>query len=212
MSEAKKQGITAPWLYPFMRKVAALLTHSAAFLTIHGAENIPEEAPYMIIANHQSFFDAVAVVHAVKKHEISFMGKKELLKYRITNWFFTNMHCIPVDRGNTDMGALRASMKTLREGGVLGIFPEGTRHKQGVMEDLESGAALIALRSGVPVIPVYITPKFHFFRRMHLYIGKPIEQQDLREEGVSTVTCNALCSRITERYREMVKLYGGCGK
>ena len=118
------------------------------------------------------------------------------------------MHMIPVDRGNSDMAALRTCMKTLRDGGVLGIFPEGTRHKQGVMEELESGTALIALRSNVPVIPMLITPKFRFFRRMHLYVGTPIEYQDLRAEGINSATCNALCTRITERYRDMVKQYG----
>ena len=131
-----------------------------------------------------------------------------LLKVGILKWFFSNMHMIPVDRGNSDMAALRTCMKTLRDGGVLGIFPEGTRHKQGVMEELESGTALIALRSNVPVIPMLITPKFRFFRRMHLYVGTPIEYQDLRAEGINSATCNALCTRITERYRDMVKQYG----
>ena len=207
MSEEKK-GVQSTWVYRAARVIASVLTHTVTPLTVHGAESIPEKAPFIIIANHQTFYDAVAVLHSVKKHEISFLGKKELTKVGILKWFFGMMHMIPVDRGNSDMAALRACMKTLREGGVLGIFPEGTRHKQGVMEELESGTALIALRSNVPVIPVLITPRFRFFRRMHLYVGTPIEYQDLRAEGINTATCNALCARITDRYREMVKQYG----
>ena len=207
MSEEKK-GVRSTWVYRAARVVAAALTHTITPLTVHGAENIPDDAPFMIIANHQTFYDVVTIVHAVKKHEISFLGKKELTKVGILKWFFSNMHMIPVDRGNSDMAALRTCMKTLRDGGVLGIFPEGTRHKQGVMEDLESGTALIALRSNVPVIPMLITPKFRFFRRMHLYVGTPIEYQDLRAEGINSATCNALCTRITERYHDMVKQYG----
>ena len=207
MSEEKK-GVQSTWVYRAARVIASVLTHTVTPLTVHGAESIPEKAPFIVIANHQTFYDAVAVLHSVKKHEISFLAKKELTKVGILKWFFGMMHMIPVDRGNSAMAALRACMKTLREGGVLGIFPEGTRHKQGVMEELESGTALIALRSNVPVIPMLITPKFRFFRRMHLYVGTPIEYQDLRAEGINSATCNALCTRITERYRDMVKQYG----
>jgi 1-acyl-sn-glycerol-3-phosphate acyltransferase len=144
------------------------------------------------------------MIHAVKKHEISVMAKKELLKHKPLDWFFKKMHCIPVDRGNSDMAAMRASVKVLREGGVLGIFPEGTRYHKGVMEELEGGAALLALRSGVPVVPMYITAAFGFFRRLHCYVGKPVPFQDLKEQGINAETCQKLNERITALYADMV--------
>ncbi len=64
-----------------------------------------------------------------------------------------HLHMIPVDRHHSDMEAMRACLRVTKAGGVLGIFPEGTRHKEGIMEHIESGVALIALRSGVPLIP-----------------------------------------------------------
>ena len=88
-------------------------------------------------------------------------------------------------------------------GGVLGIFPEGTRHKEGIMEHVESGVALIALRSGVPMIPLYIGGKPRLFRRLDVRVGDPIVMDDLRERGVNRDTCEELLARITETYRAL---------
>ena len=88
-------------------------------------------------------------------------------------------------------------------GGVLGIFPEGTRHKEGIMEHVESGVALIALRSGVPMIPLYIGGKPRLFRRLDVRVGAPIAMDDLRERGVHRETCAELLARITETYRAL---------
>ena len=88
-------------------------------------------------------------------------------------------------------------------GGVLGIFPEGTRHKEGIMEHVESGVALIALRSGVPMIPLYIGGKPRLFRRLDVRVGDPIAMDDLRERGVNRDTCEELLARITETYRAL---------
>ena len=93
----------------------------------------------------------------------------------------------------------------LRDGDVLGIFPEGTRHHEGLMTEMESGTALIALRSGAPVIPFYIPGKIGLFRRLTVAIGDPIPTADLRAEGVNTETCRLLMERITAAYAEMAK-------
>jgi len=96
-------------------------------------------------------------------------------------------------------------MKVTRDGEILGIFPEGTRHHNGVMEELESGVGLIALRSRVPLIPLYITGKLKLFRRLHVYVGEPIVTEDLREQGVNKETCDMLLKRITSCYADMQK-------
>lgn len=207
MSE-KKQMKIHPWVYRFAQGITRLLTHTVTPLTAHDAEKIPAEGPVIIICNHKTFYDSVAVLSAIRQRRIAFLGKKELLKHRPLHWLFTQMGCIPVDRGNTDMGAIRACMKTLRDGGALGIFPEGTRHRKGVMEELENGTALIAMRAKAPVYPVYITPSFKFFRRMHLYVGAPIVYDDLLEAGINTDTCREFNKRITARYAEMVREHG----
>ena len=131
--------------------------------------------------------------------------KKELCKNKEIAALFRNLRMIPVDRHNSDMEAMRACMKVTRDGEILGIFPEGTRHHNGVMEELESGVGLIALRGRVPLIPMYITGKLKLFRRLHVYVGEPIVTEDLREQGVNKETCDMLLKRITSCYADMQK-------
>ena len=170
----------------------------------HGLDNVRSmEAPYILMANHTTMLDPFMMAAAIPKYQIRFIGKKELWKVPIFAWFANNIRAIPVDRHNTDMEAMRACMRVTREGHVLGIFPEGTRHHQGLMTELESGVAMIALRSKVPLVPVYIAGKLGLFRTLHVYVGKPIMMDDLREMGINTETCQALLGRITDTYAHL---------
>ena len=90
---------------------------------------------------------------------------------------------IAVDRHHSDMEAMRACMRALREGRILGIFPEGTRHHKGLMDQLEGGTALLALRCNVPLVPVYFDKKFRLFRLVHMYVGQDIPLDDLIAQG-----------------------------
>ena len=167
----------------------------------HGLDNVRSmEAPYILMANHTTMLDPFMMAAAIPKYQIRFIGKKELWKVPPFAWFANNIRAIPVDRHNTDMEAMRACMRVTREGHVLGIFPEGTRHHKGLMTELESGVAMIALRSKVPLVPVYIAGKLGLFRTLHVYVGKPIMMDDLREMGINTETCQTLLGRITQTY------------
>jgi 1-acyl-sn-glycerol-3-phosphate acyltransferase len=193
------------FFYAAARVLAAIVFHTLAPVFYHGRENLPTELPYMIIANHRSFMDPIIMAYSIKKHDVTFLGKKELVKNKIAGFILRNMHIIPVDRHGTDMAAMRNCISALRNKEILGIFPEGTRHHQGLMDEIEGGTAMIALRSGAPLIPMYITPKFHMFHRTDCYIGEPIPTQDLREKGINKDTCAELLTRITATYAEMAK-------
>lgn len=209
MSEATKkpaqeQKKTKPsLLYNLARPVVGLLLKTILPVKYHGAERLRMEPPYILIANHLSMFDPVLMAVAVAKHQIRFIGKKELCKNRLAAWLFNHLNMIPVDRHNSDMEAMRACMRVTREGGILGIFPEGTRHHEGLMTELESGVGLIALRSRVPIMPIYITGKVKLFRRLHVYVGEEIPTEDLRAQGVNRETCELLLQRITQTYADM---------
>ncbi|MFH1512251.1 MAG: lysophospholipid acyltransferase family protein, partial [Bacillota bacterium] len=114
-------------------------------------------------------------------------------------------HMISVRRYNTDMKALRACLKVLKDGNVLGIFPEGTRYKQGVMEEMEGGVAMIALQSGVPILPAYITRKPKLFRRMDCYFGNTFTVSDIRAKGINKDTAQEVLERIRGIYRNFVR-------
>ncbi len=163
------------------------------------------QAPAIIISNHLSAMDPILVAYAVKKYEIRFIGKRELAGSKLTDKLLSRLHMIPVTRGGTDMGAMRASLQTLKDGHILGIFPEGTRHQPDLMQTVESGAAMIALRADVPVLPVYIERKFGFFRITRVHIGEIMDLSDLKQQGLSSDTISQLCSRIRELYHGMRK-------
>ena len=205
MSEANKPQRKKSRMYAFLRGLG-----SAAFKTIlpvkyHGAELVNGEEPFIVIGNHQCWIDPVVMAVAVKQRQISLLAKAELGAGGKLTKILQSMHVVLVNRHSTDMEAMRACMKVVREGHILGIFPEGTRHHKGVMEELESGVAMIALRAGVPLIPMLIPQKMKFFRRNDCYIGQPIETADLREQGINKETCAELLKRITATYAEMLK-------
>ena len=89
-------------------------------------------------------------------------------------------------------------------GHVLGIFPEGTRHKEGVMQEMESGASMIALRSRARLLPAYIASKPRVFRTTHVYFHEPVSIADIAAKGVNKDTCNEVSERIAAVYAEMV--------
>lgn len=195
-------------LYRYGLPVVAFFVRLLFPVTFHHLENAQQDAPAIMISNHNSLMDPILLAMANKRYHVRFLGKKELVKNPVLKWFFGLLDMIPVDRHNTDMAAIRSCMKVLSAGHVLGVFPEGTRHKQGVMEDLESGIALIALRSKAPLLPVYISDKPRLFRRIHVYCGNTIPVAPLAMQGVNKESCEKLLAAITRRYRELVAEHG----
>jgi 1-acyl-sn-glycerol-3-phosphate acyltransferase len=120
---------------------------------VHGEERVPEKGPVIVAANHRRFFDPVFVSMAVPRR-VRWMAKKELFAFPFGR-LFAFIGAFPVDRQGGGRAALRTGLHFLAEGRALGIFPEGTRRKEGVSQEAKSGAALLAARSGAPVLPVF---------------------------------------------------------
>ena len=131
------------------------------------------------------------------------MGKKELFENRFLNWAFTKMHGFPVDRGGTDLAAIRTAMNVLKDGESLGIFPEGTRSHTGHMLPILGGASLIALKSGCDIVPVYIEGRYRIFRPMRVHVGKPLEVADLRAGRINKESTEALTHRMEAAFMQL---------
>ena len=199
---APKRERTA--LYTLARIIFGFLFHTIFPLRFHNAQIADEmQPPYIIMANHRSFADPMALAIKVKRYEIRFIGKRELAHGRLKSWLFSGLHMILVSRHATDMAAMRQCMQTLKEGHILGIFPEGTRHQPEMMQEVESGTAIIALRARVPLLPVYIDGKIRPFHITHIYYGKPMELDDLYAQGVNNDTAHQLCQRIHDVFYAM---------
>ena len=207
MSEEKQPGRRRSFWYEVARVLATVALNTVLPVRYHHAERLAGEMPMIVIGNHQSWLDPVVMGFPIKKRQVTFMGKKELAANGLIRGILKEAGVILVDRHNTDMAAMRACMKALRGGEILGIFPEGTRHHEGVMQEMETGVAMIALRSGAPVIPVLV-PKLRWFHVVDCYVGEEIPTADLREQGINTQTCQALMERITAWYAAMLEKAG----
>ena len=199
---APKRERTA--IYTLARIIFGFLFHTIFPLRFHNAQIVEEmQPPYIIMANHRSFADPMALAIKVKRYEIRFIGKRELAHGRLKSWLFSGLHMILVSRHATDMAAMRQCMQTLKEGHILGIFPEGTRHQPEMMQEVGCGTAIIALRARVPLLPVYIDGKIRPFHITHIYYGKPMELDDLYAQGVNNDTAHQLCQRIHDVFYAM---------
>lgn len=140
-----------------LRRVLAPVSRRLWKLNIEGAENIPAEGPAIICPNHISFFDSVFVMTFVGRN-ISFVGKAEYMDSWKTKHLFPALGMIPIDRagGGKSDAALDAAEQVLRRGELFGIYPEGTRSRDGMLYKGHTGAARLAMRVGCPIIPVGI--------------------------------------------------------
>ena len=122
---------------------------------IIGAENIPTSGGVIIAANHISLWDP-PVIAAACNRTINFMAKEELFSISIFKWFISKLKAFPVRRGAADRTAIRYAISLLKNGEILGAFPEGTRSTTGELGKPEPGIAMIALKAGVPIVPAGI--------------------------------------------------------
>lgn len=140
-------------------------------LRVHGREKVPLEGPLIIAPNHCSYLDPPLVGVAVPRICHS-MSKEELFRVPLLGWWITRLHVFPVKRGGADRAALRHALQVLKRGEVLVIFPEGTRTRDGRLGPAQPGIGLIAVKSGAPILPLYIDGTFRAWPR-HRKLPRP---------------------------------------
>lgn len=166
-----------------------------------------DDRSYIIVGNHKSVLDVIPL--ATCTHEpVYFMAKKELADKKIGKWFVKKCECILVSRDGTDVRPIMQAMKYLKEGKIVGIFPEGTRNKTDeLFLPFKSGAAALSIKTRTPVVLMVQTKKMKLFKRSHVYYSEPFEftefygkkltQEDIeRADGI-------LLEKMTEAYREL---------
>ena len=139
-----------------------------------GEKNIPKEGSYIICGNHIHALDAVVLVSSLKR-EVIFIAKEELYKNAFFSWLGHTFDVIAIKRDSADIDAMKSSFKALKQGKILGLFPEGTRNGMAKGVRLHNGAALISLKTDSKIIPIGIQGNFKPFRRVKLNIGKPMD-------------------------------------
>jgi 1-acyl-sn-glycerol-3-phosphate acyltransferase len=158
-----------------------------------GIENVPRSGPVIIVSNHLSAIDP-PILGTVARRKVIFMAKEELFRVPFLSWFVRGYEAFPVRRGEADRQAIRKSIEVLRSGFALGLFPEGHRSPDGVLQQAFPGAALVAVQSEAPVVPVAMTgtndvvrwPGLLLRRKVRIVFGEPFEVADLRKPSESS--------------------------
>ncbi len=138
-----------------------------------GRENIPQGGA-VVCGNHQRANDPFFIVFAFGRHQqLNIMAKAELMKIPVIGFLLKKAGIFGVDRGKSDVAAIKHALRCLKDGHKLLLFPEGTRVKEGEDVSAKTGAAMLALRAGVPIIPVWLPARRRWFRRTDVVIGEP---------------------------------------
>jgi 1-acyl-sn-glycerol-3-phosphate acyltransferase len=149
---------------------------------IKGVDNLPARGPVIIAANHLTNFDVFPLQFALPR-PIFYMGKEELFRNPLMDWFLRQLGAFPVYRGAQDAWAITHAEKVLRQRLVLGIFPEGSRSKGRGLRPAKTGAARLAFTADCPIVPIAIHGTQYMFRKsprrtkIYITVGAPLYPQ-----------------------------------
>lgn len=159
--------------YRFVASLCRVLFSIFFRVNYKGLENVPKKGALLVCCNHISLFDMFLFAPPMPRR-VYFMAKKELFQIPLINIIIKGLGAFPVNRGRGDLNAAKTTLQLLSEGKAVGIFPEGTRRKKnkGKVKP-KSGAALFALESGAPILPVGIFGNYKIFSKLKVVYGKP---------------------------------------
>lgn len=177
--------------YYAVRAIVATLTRAWTRMTIEGREHLPRAGAYVLAPVHRSYLDT-PISSCLTRRRLRFMGKDTLWRYRWSGWVLSSLGGFPVSRGTADREALRRCVAVVERGEPLVLYPEGERKSGPAVQPLFDGAVYVALRAGVPIVPVGIGgserampkgAKFIYPRKVHIIIGEPIQPEETSAGG-----------------------------
>ena len=168
-----------------------------------GKKHIPKTACLMV-SNHTSNLDPVNLAAHTweKKH---YLAKKELFKSKFVGFFLKKWGGIPIDREGNDLGAIKECLKVLKNGRKLVVYPEGTRNNNENMElgAVKQGAAMLAIKGKVPVVPMFVLKKPKFWRRNKVFVGEPFELNEFYGKRLGSEELDAASKIIEDKLNEL---------
>lgn len=172
-------------LYRFIHAVARFVFGILYPVRAEGTTHVPLTGAVILCSNHIANIDPICMACALKR-PVRFMAKAELFAVKPLKAFLEKLGAFAVKRGEMDMSAMRTSFQVLKEGGALGIYPQGTRDKTN-SRPMASGVGFIAQRSKAQVIPVRVFGPYRLFRKTRLVFGAPVDLADVGLTGSAAV-------------------------
>lgn len=207
---AREKGVARP-LYAFVRALLVPFLRLYFRMHVSGAEHVPASGAAIVAPNHKSFYDSFFIAASTRRH-LRFMAKTELIERRYGR-LLVRLGAFPVRRGQSDADALETAREILRQGGLLALFPEGTRIRdpEGLGQP-RRGAGRIALEMGVPLVPCAITGTERLFagpvprpRRVQVAFSEPIPVEHLpaTAEAAGELVEGTLWPQVEGEYRRL---------
>ena len=207
---AREKGVSR-WLYALVRGIVAPLLRLYFRMHVSGAEHIPAQGAAIVAPNHKSFWDSF-FIGVCTRRQLRFMAKTELIQARYGR-LLVRLGAFPVRRGRADADALETARTILRQGGLLALFPEGTRVRDpDELGNPRRGAGRLALETRAPLVPCAITGTEKLFRaglpmprRVQVAFSKPIAMSDLAAtpDAAAALISDTLWPEVEEEYRRL---------
>ncbi len=202
--------ITPTILYFALRWLAIIIFHIVNGVRLKGFDNVPRQGAFIIAANHLSWTD-IPLIPMHLRRKVVYMAKEEYFSSKLA-WLVRFLGSFPVKRGEGDRQALRTGEEQLKKGNILGIFPEGTRSRSRTLAKAHAGMGMIALRTGVPVVPVAIWGSENALKKFRAPVtisygepivfkpkGKKITREDI-DEATETIM-HKIAAMMPKEYR-----------
>lgn len=189
--------------YSFFKRHFSGLVQRLWPIEVIGAENQPQEGGYLLCSNHTSMSDVIVLAVGTGRI-IHYMAKAELLRIPVIGAFLKSLGAFPVRRGRADLSALKRAMQMIRDGDIVGFFPQGTRcpYVDPRTTEAKSGAGMMVYHTKCTVVPVYLKTKKNktkMFQKTQVIYGQPIRFEELPYEKGTTAEFRAASAYIFDR-------------
>ncbi|BAS27627.1 lysophospholipid acyltransferase family protein [Limnochorda pilosa] len=160
-------------LYGILKPVVKAFLWRLFRIQVEGVERIPSQGPAILAANHVSWVDAILVA-ALADRPVYFVAKQELFRIPVLGFILRRVYLLEARRDGRDQAVLRRALQALREGNLVGLFPEGHRSRTGRLQEARGGAALLALHAAAPVVPVGVSGADQVYEKGWFWHRRPV--------------------------------------
>lgn len=188
-------------------KIIAFIFFSIFYrVELVNAANVPGKGPFILCANHKGWLDMFFIGYRIPRW-VHYMAKEELFRNPPLGWLLKTLGAFPVKRGKGDIESIKTAFKLLEEGHILGILPEGTRMKSRKRGEIKPkpGAAMIAIKAGVPIIPVAIGGSYRPFSKIRVVYGKPFNLDLDKSKKYTVDEMREISQNIMDRVYDLLE-------
>lgn len=202
-------------LHRILKILTWFLCHSYFWLRVEGRENVPRKGPVLIASSHSSFLDPV-IAGMASPRILCYMARDSLFRPPL-KWMIEHLFAYPISRDSSDLKALRQVNELLAKNRAVLLFPEGTRSRDGAVGSFKPGIGLLALRTGVPVVPLYLGGTFQSWprhgkfpkpARLQAIFGKPLRPEDYKDVPKTRQGFEQIAQILEKQVKDLEKQAG----